>query len=170
MLPNVDPVTQNVSSSTGVYQRRADYKVTDQTEAEALTSEKTAEAGPAQILEQNRSKNNSPVLGVQDQVELNFSLTRDEKEAFVNAFSKKQDPATMTEEEQETLKKAAERISKFVEETIARNTSKRERVEKAVAEWYDKLSQGETEGERPTDLLSLLRKAAMGTLGGFWER
>lgn len=97
-----------------------------------------------------------------DQVEINFQLTMEERDAFLAAFSSKQDPATMSPEEKETLQKASERISKYIEEAISRNRDNRERVEKAVGEWYSRMSRGERDG--PADLVQLLRQAAMGNL------
>ncbi len=97
-----------------------------------------------------------------DSAEINFSLTQEERDAFINAFSSKQDPATMTEEERSVLQQASERINKYIDEAIANNTEKRERVEKAVREWYSSIAKGEDQG--PTDLIHLLRKAAMGQL------
>lgn|GEM_PF-2844319 len=102
-----------------------------------------------------------------DLIELNFSLTREERDAFIQAFSDKQDPATMTQEEKDNLQSASERIAKYVEETIAKNTERRERVEKAVGEWYSRISKRELEGQ--FDLLELLEKAASGQIDTLWK-
>jgi hypothetical protein len=96
-----------------------------------------------------------------DQVELNFHLTLEERDAFQAAFGSKQNPDVMSPEEKETLQKAAERISSYIDEAIARNSDNRERVEKAVGEWYSRLTKGES---KPMDLINLLRQAAMRTL------
>ena len=173
MLPNVDPVTQGTSSGGTAYLRRADYPQLAQAEIPEATAEKAKESNASQALGKSNNadanaKAKNSIWENKDQAELNFSLTREEKEVFVNAFSKDQDPATMSEDDQETLQKAAERISKFVEEAIAKKAENRKRIEKAVSEWYDKISNGE--GKGPAELIHLLHQAAMGTLGDFWDR
>lgn len=147
MLPNVDII----AGGTPVRQ---------------LEIERAAEAAPAPQAQTNQGeqarKSQTGIHQIQDRVEINFSLSREERDAFVTAFSSKQDPAVMSEEEKATLRKASERISSFIDDAIARNTDNRERVEKAMKEWYSRI----THGESPADLVDLLRKAAMGNLDG----
>lgn len=97
-----------------------------------------------------------------DQVELNFALNQDEKIAFGRLFADRKDeePDIFTQEDQELVKKAAERITRAIDEVIAKNTKTRERVEKAVSEWYSALAGGEP--TPPLQFLNILRQVAMG--------
>lgn len=159
MLPKIDSINQAVPPA-------ASYEAPVKPEAEKseavspraeekpeAKSRRTAtEAIPAR--EQREAR---------DQVEIQFVLSREEREAFAAALSSQGNPAeTMTEEEKQTVKKASERISKFIDDTAARNQKSREKVESAVSEWYSKMSRGEPRG--PLDLIQLLRAAAMGNL------
>lgn len=108
------------------------------------------------------------VRGRTDQTELGFTLSADEREAFIDAFVDRKSPAEMSPEEKDTIQKASERITNFVDETIARNNGKREQVEKAVGEWYSRISRGELDSS--TDLINLLRLAATGDLDKLWEQ
>lgn len=134
--------------------------------AEVSTIDKIA--AEKMIEASDESKNpKAEVKKDKDRVEINLALTREERDAFVSAFNNKQEPLEMTEEEKEALRNASERISKFIDEAIARNSDNRERVEKAVGEWYHMITKGEH--QRPTELITLLRQAAMGNLGAIGE-
>lgn len=183
MLPNIDNVNTTASTSgvatQSTTQKRSDtdrvaqamhaksveaYKSNQSTPDPTNAAEKTAASRKVDKVEPSKG---TEARQKNDQVELNFSLTREERDAFINAFAEKQDPATMTEEEKENLQSAAERIAKYVEETISKNGERRERVEKAVGEWYSRISKRELEGN--FDLIDLLRKAATGQLDTLWE-
>ena len=99
-----------------------------------------------------------------DQAEMAFSLTAEERDALVKtvAAARRDESAELSPQEQETLRQTAERIAKAVDETIAKNNDKRQFVEKAVSEWYTKLSNGEA--VEPFELIKLLRDAAVGKL------
>ena len=102
----------------------------------------------------------------QDQAHLDFALSQEEKLAFSRYLEDKDNgenvEETLPEDSQNVMKTAAERITKAIDETIARNTESRERVEKAVSEWYNSLSRGESDGERPRNFIEILRAVAMG--------
>ncbi len=182
MLPNIDKVaasssppgatatTQQKRSETdqliqAVNARSAEaYKTQQPVSDQASATEKSFTTAR---VDKTDTKVKTDPRAKQDQVELNFSLSLEERDAFISAFSNKQDPATMTKEERDTLESAAERITKFVEETVAKNSERRERVEKAVSEWYSRITKRELEG--PFDLVDLLRKAASGQLDKMWE-
>ncbi|MDR2390291.1 MAG: hypothetical protein LBE84_01230, partial [Planctomycetota bacterium] len=68
----------------------------------------------------------------------------------------------LSESEKDTLKRVSERISKFIDQTLARNNSKRERVEETLEKWFSRLTMGERQG--PFDLINLFHAAAMGTI------
>ncbi len=98
---------------------------------------------------------------VRDRVEFNLQLTREERDAFAVAFAaEEEERAELTAEEREVVRKASERIVKYLDESIARSKENREKMEKAVGEWYSRLSKGESWGG--TDLLQLFRRAAAG--------
>lgn len=155
MLPNIDQVNSQNAISAALPRRHENEKGTEVYKAaqaaENARAKAAAEPAPARPIEQER-----------DQVEISLSLTREERDAFRAALSSKQNGLEMTKEEKSTLKEAAEKISGFIESVVAKNADNRERVEKAVGEWYAQLSKGEPQG--PADLINLLRQAAMGTL------
>lgn len=100
--------------------------------------------------------------GNRDQAEINFQLTRDERDVFLNAMSGREDPQEMTEDEQNTLQKVSERLEKLIEEATAKETERVERLERAVKEWYSRLSNGKHKA--PADLIRLISQAAMGVV------
>lgn len=156
MLPNIDYVSQAAGSGQNLSPRVETEK--------AIEAYKTPPAEPT--VEQRdefvqAEKSGTRILQSKDKADINFTLSREERDAFIAAFSSKQDSASMTNGEKETLKKASERISKFIDEAITRNSDNREKVEKAVGEWYSRITKGE---QGPMDLIELMRKAAMGTL------
>lgn len=156
MLPNIEFYNQAANGAVQVRNPEPEKAI----ETAKAAAEKGNEAAAANAQSAKTADNREK----RDQAEINFSVSREERDAFMAVFSEKQDPAAMSPEERETLRKASERITKFVEEAIARNASNRERVEKAVGEWYSRMTNGEHRG--PTDLVDLLRQAAMGNLDG----
>ena len=169
MLPTIDTTLTSPGVGGGAPVRHPETEKAIEaykTKAPVEPKLKTEETAPREDTYQSSAeRSKTDIVGRKDQVEINFQLTMEERDAFLAAFKSKQDPATMTPEERDTLQKASERISKFVDEAIARNADNRERVEKAVGEWYSRLTKGETEG--PLDLVNLLRQAAMGNLDEF---
>ena len=167
MLPTIDTYTLGIGGGVPPHPEpeRPVRRPEEETPVSAVERKTEAgeQTGPAKA-----AKRETEVIPArredQDRVELNFHLTREEREAFATAFSSKQNPETMSPDEQETLKKASERISKYIEEAVTRNSDSRERVEKAVGEWYSRLTRGE---QSPFDLINLLRQAAMGNLDEF---
>lgn len=165
MLPTIDHMSPGRAASGSAVLRRADvekaleaYKTNQPDNPRTGEKAKKAEALP----EARKSPADAKVPAGQDQAEINFTLSREEREAFVSAFNSRQDPAAMSDSEKETLRKASERISKFIDDAISRNSDNREKVEKAVGEWYAKMTKGEQQG--PTELITLLRQAALGNL------
>lgn len=98
----------------------------------------------------------------QDQAEINFQLTREERDAFINAISGQENPKDMTEREQTALQRAAERVEKLIEEATTRSTDRGERLDKAIKEWYSRLTNGKHKA--PADLVRLIQQAAAGNL------
>lgn len=157
MLPRIDSITQGVSAAAG-YEAPA----RQETEKPVQTTPTRTETEPERKMRQKATET-FPAREQRDQVDIHFTLSREEREAFAAALSNRKNPdGEMTEEEKQTVQKASERITKFIDATIARNQQSREKVEKAVSEWYSKLSRDEPSG--PFDLIQLLREAAMGNL------
>lgn len=160
MLPKVDSINQAVPPA-------ANYEAPVKPDAEKPVEAVSPKADEKQEAKSRRSATEAIPAREQperrDQVEIHFALSREEREAFAAALSSQGNPAeTMTEEEKRTVQKASERITKFIDDTVARNQKSREKVESAVSEWYSKMSRGEPRG--PFDLIQLLRAAAMGNL------
>ena len=95
-----------------------------------------------------------------DRVELNFSLSQGEKAAFSRLFSSRGEPG-LSKTDLDLAQKAAERITKTFDEAVAtKDVKTRERVEKAVSEWYSVLASGERAS--PFEFLDILRQVSMG--------
>jgi len=161
MLPKIDVITLGASDPQAPRpesERAVDAYKKNGTEIIARTDfiEKRLEAAK----EAETAKSGALARDRKDKVELNLTLSREEREAFATAFSGH--AKEMTPEEKSVLEQAAERLSAFIEEAITKNADNRERVEKAVSEWYSRLSRGEP--RTSDDLIRLLRQAAMGDL------
>lgn len=124
------------------------------------TEEKKAAAPVA--IEERRKTEARPKDG--DRVELRFALNREERTVMAAAFAAGGDVSAMSEAERATYRQAADRLSKGIDEAMAKNAENRKWVEKAVTEWYASMAQGDEQG--PTDLISLLRQAALGKFEG----
>ncbi len=96
-----------------------------------------------------------------DQAEINFQMSREEREVFLSAMSGRESVSEMSEEEQRLMERASERLEKLIEAADARDAASRERMDKAVKEWYLRLSNGK---QPPADLLTLIRQASQGLL------
>lgn len=168
MLPNVDPTTPSVAVGTGSQARRPEVdkvaeayrvaKVNEQIQNDEAAGPRSPENTVRKAAGVRESNTRTIAQRAKDSAEINFQLTREEREVFVNALSGKEDPAEMTEQEQTILQRTAERIEKILDEANALDTENRERLDKAVKEWYTRLSNGKHEA--PGDLLTLIRKAA----------
>ncbi len=96
-----------------------------------------------------------------DQAEINFQMSREEREVFLSVMSGRERVSDMSEDEQRLMEKSAARLEKLIEAADARDAASRERIDKAVKEWYLRLSNGK---QPPTDLLTLIRESAAGRL------
>lgn len=170
MLPTTETVNPNTPVGENIHPRRQEtnyiaeaYRTSKVDSKSSGVSERTSAVAEIHKRGQSKAKPKTDTVNLnQDQVELNFSLSHEERDAFISVFSGKQAPATMTEEEKDTLQKASERISKYVEEAIAKNKERREHIELAVSEWYARISKGDR--QEPMAFINLLRAAAMGDL------
>lgn len=173
MLPNIDPTTTTASAVGGTtpqvkrpevekaleaYQQRP---VSDNSSPGELEGTTRSAEKPTRIVGTRHETDRFKKPAGQDQAELKMQLTREEREVFLNAISGRESTSEMSEEEQRLLQKTTERIEKMLEEADARDAQTRERVDKAVKEWYTRLSNGK---QPPGDLLTLIRQAAAGTL------
>lgn len=96
-----------------------------------------------------------------DSAEINFQMTLEEREIFLSAMSGQEDPTDMTQEEQTVLQNVSERIEKLLEEAETKSTDRGDRIDRAIKEWYNRLSNGKHKA--PADLVRLIRLSAMGT-------
>lgn len=182
MLPNIDPAKAASSASVNptptkkpdveraapytptVAKPAADAEKVRQTATEPRTGESAPSKAGTEVLQRIRRVDGKPATPgqklTQDQAEINFQLTREERDVFLNAISGDESVEEMTKQEQETLQKAAERIEKLIEEADTRTAEGRERLDRAVKEWYSRLANGKH--KPPTDLLRLIQAAAAG--------
>lgn len=169
MLPNMDPVQVGAVAGGGqaaVLRLETDFYVKKASEAyrgatrEAESAEKGGKAARAELAAAVENKQVPPnVYAPRDEAQFGFRATPEERDALVAAFSGGGDAKSLTKEEKDKLKSASGRITRLIEEAVAKSADSRERTEKALSEWYSRLSQGETPR---ADLLKLLRQAAMG--------
>lgn len=159
--PEVDKALEAYGSSPSQAKPAEQVRSRDSVQQrEAREAQKTAEGSPASRTA--KSKTDTYLKQGQDQAEINFQLTREERAVFLNAMSGREDPSEMTEEEQGTLQRASERIEKFIEEASTRRTDRSDRLEKAIKEWYTRLSNGKHKA--PSDLVRLIQQAAAGNV------
>ncbi|MDR3211873.1 MAG: hypothetical protein LBU79_08155 [Planctomycetota bacterium] len=100
---------------------------------------------------------------VSDQVELRYTLSTEESEAFSRYFANRDESgksALPSPEDQEVIQKAAERISHALDGVINKNLQSQERLDRAISQWYSDIASGSV--ERPTHLIGLLGQLAMG--------
>lgn len=97
-----------------------------------------------------------------DRQEFNLTVSYEERDALYNAFAPEMAGSSLSDAEMETLKKVTERITKFIDAAMAKSSENREKVEKAVGEWYSMIVNDKPRS--PTELIRLLREASMGNL------
>jgi hypothetical protein len=149
-------------------QREQKKSVTDavyknnQAAVEAEKAEKTTSA--KKVAETQKAETSEKRERDKDQVNIHFSLNATEKEAFQKYFERAEKPdepsSFLSDEDYETIQKAAERITEAMDETIDRYQKSNERANKAVSEWYLQLSRGNTEPKM--EFVQFLRDAAAG--------
>ena len=163
------PVQPRYREATRAYRAKA---VPENDDRKRASHDFSAEAAAASMAEgRGRDEDaamraDSEKIGIfnqSDEVRLALSLSPEERRVMLSVFDEGEDAGSLSKEERETLRDAAERISKYLDEAMARSRNDRERVEKAFGEWFSRLTKGERQG--PLDLINLLRQAAMGTLG-----
>lgn len=172
MIPNFDPVVSTGLATQATNVKRVDLdrivetyqtqNVRDSvsfegTESSARPAEKTGTGIVATRSDAEKLKKPA----ARDQAEINFQMTREERDVFLGAMSGRERVSDMTENEQRLMEKAAERLERLIETAEAKDAAGRERVDKAVKEWYLRLSNGK---QPPSDLLTLIRDAAAGKL------
>lgn len=181
MLPNIDATTApNVTSAAPAPAKRSEseqlvqdaYKVQQkiQDQLAGKTDQKSAaDSTKASTVEQvKQGQKQGGKIGTRvydgvltkDEAKINFQMTRDERAVFLNYANGEEDVSEMSQEERDTLQKVSERLETLIENAQTRNTERTEKLEKAIKEWYYRLSNGKA--TPPTDLLSLIRQAAAG--------
>ena len=172
MIPNIDPVapTSVGAQATSVKRPETDKIVEtyqtanvrdtasfEETESSARPTSKTGTS----IISMHSDAAKQLRAATGDQAEINFQLTREEREAFLSAMTGRERVSEMSEGEQRLVEKVSERLEKLIETADAKDAASRERVDKAVKEWYLRLSNGK---QPSSDLLTLIRDAAAGKL------
>lgn len=173
MLPDIFKVGTIDSVGRAVSQKQPEAAAEP---AEAKTVEAKATENAAKAYAENKTapvevarRETDTVIPktAKDQVELQFSLNQEEKAAFTRYLKNREQDAEaaaeLRKEDQELMKKAAERITKAADENIAKNEVTRQRVEKAVSEWYSVLTGDDEEAKRsPVGFIQILRQIALG--------
>jgi hypothetical protein len=161
MLPDMTDLGPIVQAAQAEKAARSKYWVAEEVQPAADDVKASDQAGTSKRAENPKEKfgtnRNSDRRQPKDSLELSFHLTPEERDAMVRAFSKGE---ALDREERSTLRTTAERISKAIDETLAMRSENRDRVEKAVAEWYSKIAHGES--GQPFELIKLLRMASLG--------
>ncbi len=133
----------------------------NQVAIEAEKADKTA--ATKKVTEKEKAESHSE-RREKDQANLHFSLSAPEKEAFQKYFERVDQPeevsSFLSDQDYETIQKAAERITEAMDETLERYQKTNDRVNKAVSEWYLQLAKGNTEPKM--DFVQFLRDASMG--------
>lgn len=182
MLPNIDPVTNAaavgaVTPST----RRPDTEKA----LEAYTSgskarvdekrvrreagrvgKETKEARAPDAVErtgQVRSRDTATdiVRRIDDQADIAFQMTREEREVFLGYVSGEEELDQLTDQEKITLERVTERVEKLIEQADARSTKGRDRINVAMKEWYSRLANGK---QAPENLIALIQRASQGMM------
>jgi hypothetical protein len=161
MLPDMTDLGPIVQTAQAENAARSKFRVAEEAQPAAADIKASDKAGASKRSEDPKDKSstnrNSDRRRPKDSLELSFHLTPEERDAMVRAFSIGE---ALDREERSTLRTTAERISKAIDETLALRSENRDRVEKAVAEWYSKIAQGEN--GQPFELIKLLRMASLG--------
>lgn len=175
MLPTIDPAAGAAANVGGANQsRRSDmdkiveaYKIaapakTEKQQVDNAGSEAAKTSG-VQGSEAVRSKQRPTdvILRLEDQADISFQLTREEREVFLSYASGEEEPSQMTQQEQTTLQRVAERLDKLIEESDARSAKGRSRIDAAMKEWYSRLASGKQAPERLIDLIKLASQGQM---------
>lgn len=182
MLPNIDPVTSAAAvGATTPSTRRPDmekaleaYKSAPAArvdekrvgkEAGRVGSE-TKEARAPDAVERTsqvkaRERTTDVVRRIDDQADIAFQMTREEREVFLGYISGEEEIDQLTDQEKITLERVTERIEKLIEEADARSTKGRGRITLAMKEWYSRLANGK---QAPENLIDLIQRAAQGMM------
>lgn len=183
MLPSIDTSNQNLAilpAGGSAASRKVDSehsaKVINPRAVETYKSSKSGvEESSLEVAENNNNEKRAEkaraakatevrARSTQDQVEINLALSPEERDVFSTALTSEE---TLSPEEKATLKKASERLTKFINDAVSKNGERRDRVEKAMTEWYSRISKNELKG--PSDLIQLLHSAASGGLDEMYE-
>jgi DUF4097 and DUF4098 domain-containing protein YvlB len=121
-------------------------------------TEETAATKAAAGIEETESVSKA----VRDEASLALALTQEEKAVLLAVFSEGRTPASLTPEEKDAFHLASERIQDLIDQTLTRSQSHKARIEKALEEWFSRLTQGKNQG--PLDLINLFHQAASGEL------
>ncbi len=182
MLSKIDPVT-NAAANAGAAQqtRRADadkileaYRSAPAPKVEEKRIAKEADSPSAETKEARaadevkraggvkaRSSTDNIIKRFDDQADIAFQMTREERDVFLDYVTGEEDPDARTEQEEATLQRVMERLAKLIEEADARSAKGRNRINAAMKTWFSRLSGGK---EVPAHLIELIQQAAQGKL------
>lgn len=182
MLPNIDPVTSTAAvGATTPSTRRPDmekaleaYKNVPAARVDdnrvgkeaARVGNETNGARAADAVERagqvkSRDSSTEVVRRKDDQADIAFQMTREEREVFLGYVSGEEELSQLTDQEKITLERVAERIEKLIEQADARSTKGRNRINVAMKEWYSRLANGK---EAPENLIDLIQRASQGMM------
>ncbi len=177
MLPNIDPAAASPAANVGATQQTRRVEVDKALEAykasatpkveerrvgrEAREAARTAEAATATQQVRTKTGSTDVVKRGEDQAEIAFQMTREEREVFTSYISGDETVDQMSEAEQRTLERVSERLERLIEEADARSETGRKRMNLALREWYQRLAGGK---QSPENLIDLIQMATQGRM------
>ncbi|MCD8138362.1 MAG: hypothetical protein LUE17_01040 [Planctomycetaceae bacterium] len=122
---------------------------------------RTAETAQSAHPVRERSGATDVVKRLEDQAEIAFQMTREERDVFTSYVSGEETVDQMSELEQRTLERVAERLERLIAEADARTETGRKRMNLALREWYQRLAGGK---QSPENLIDLIQMATQGRM------
>ena len=187
MFSKIDPVA-NATANAGAAQqtRRADadkileayqsisslkveekrtVKEADPSDVKAFGAETKEARAADEVKRAERVRGRSSTTAItkrfNDQADIAFQLTREERDVFLDYVTGETDSESLTDQEEITLQRVTERLSKLIEEADARSAKGRNRINAAMKQWFSRLSGGK---EVPAHLIDLIQQAAQGKM------
>lgn len=182
MLPNIDPVSNaaavgaitpstrrpDMDKALEAYKNVPAARVDERRVGKEAgrVGKETKEARAPDAVErtgQIRSRDSATdiVRRIDDQADIAFQMTREERDVFLGYTSGEEELDQLTDQEKITLERVTERIEKLIEQADARSTKGRGRINLAMKEWYSRLANGR---QAPENLIDLIQRAAQGMM------
>ncbi|MCD8350246.1 MAG: hypothetical protein LUC93_06510 [Planctomycetaceae bacterium] len=180
MLPKIDPAAA-AAANVGATQQQARrvevdkvleaYKASAATKVderrvgnvgnEAREAARTAETTPGTQPVRTRTGSTDVLKRGEDQAEIAFQMTREEREVFTSYVSGEETIDQMSEAEKRMLERVAERLERLIAEADTRTETGRKRMDLALREWYQRLAGGK---QSPEHLIDLIQMATQGRM------